>query len=131
MAPAYVKLALPVFEIVTVRFAVSPGTRFVIEISDAAALLSLLAVRVAEPNTLAGFVVVAVKLALDRSAVTVRPISTIAERAMPARRIAGLRIVLVPFLSASPRVAVVSRAALTRGTIPFRRVRSIGREGET
>jgi hypothetical protein len=110
-APVYVKDALPVFEIVTVRFAVSPGTRFEIEISDAAALLSLLAVRVAEPNELAGFVVVAVKLALDLSAVTVRPIRTRAERAMPARRAAGLRIVWVPFLSASP-FSGVSRGRL-------------------
>ena len=42
----------------------------------------------------------AVKLALDLSAVTVRPISTRAERAMPARSASGLRI-SVPFPSAS------------------------------
>src|SRR3989441_12945673 len=62
------------------------------ETRDAAALLSLLAVRVADPNWLPGFVVVAVKFALDRSEVTVRPISTSAERAMPARRGVDLRI---------------------------------------
>jgi len=44
--------------IVTVRLAVSPGTRSEIEISDAAALLSLLAVSVAEPKELPGLVVV-------------------------------------------------------------------------
>src|SRR4030081_2390953 len=75
---------------------------FVIEISDPAALLSLLAVRVAEPNWLPGLVVVAVKFALDLSALTVRPISTRAERAIAARRTAGLRIAWLPFLSASP-----------------------------
>jgi hypothetical protein len=72
------------------------------ETSEAAALLSLLAVNVAEPNWFPGFVVVAVKLALDLSAVTVRPISTRAERAIPARRATDLRIAVVPFLSASP-----------------------------
>src|SRR5438552_10191254 len=82
---------------------------------DAAALLSLLAVSVADPNEFAGFVVVAVKLALDLSAETVRPISTRAERAIPARRAAGLRIRLFPFLSAS--LLFRFRAVLTRGTI--------------
>src|SRR5258708_19971860 len=93
---------------VTDRLAVSPGTRFEIEMSEAAALLSLLAVSVADTNWLPGFVVVAVKLALDLSALTVRPISTRAERAIPARRATGLRICLVPFLSAS-RSAVFPR----------------------
>src|SRR5438105_7215525 len=88
---------LPVFDRTTVRLAVSPGTMFESETKDAAALLSLLAVRVADPNWLPGFVVVAVKLALDRSAVAVSPISTRAERAMPARRNAGLRIACFPF----------------------------------
>src|SRR5438067_13639945 len=84
------------------------------ETRDAAALLSLLAVRVADPNWLPGFVVVAVKFALDRSAVAVSPISTRAERAMPARRIAGLRIAC----SLSLRLAcMVSRAVVARGTI--------------
>src|SRR5437899_1640258 len=113
----------------TVRFAVSPGTRFEIEMSDAAALLSLLAESVAEPNELPGLSVVAVKLALDLSAETVRPISTRAERAMPARRTAGLRIRLFPFSPASP--AFRFRAVVTRGTICFRAVRSIQPEGET
>src|SRR5258708_9112378 len=89
---------------VTDRLAVSPGTRFEIEMSEAAALLSLLAVSVADTNWLPGFVVVAVKLALDLSALTVRPISTRAERAIPARRATALRICLVPFLPA-PRSA--------------------------
>ena len=88
---------MPVFEIVTVRLAVSPGTRFEIEMSEPAALLSFEAVRVADPNELAGFVVVAVKLALDLSAVTVTPISTRAESAMPRRRAVRLRIVCFPF----------------------------------
>src|ERR1700738_2820681 len=83
---------------VTVRAAVSPGTRLVIEMRDAAALLSLLALSVADPNELPGFVVVAVKLALVLSAVTVRPISTRAERAIPARSSTCLRIVRFPFL---------------------------------
>src|SRR5438477_5588176 len=90
----------------TVRFAVSPGTRFEIEMSDAAALLSLLAESVADPNELPGLSVVAVKLALDLSAETVRPISTRAERAMPARRTADLRIRLFPF--SPPRCISVS-----------------------
>src|SRR5260221_12366493 len=90
----------------TVRFAVSPGTRFEIEMRDAAALLSLLADSVADPNELPGLSVVAVKLALDLSAETVRPISTRAERAMPARRTAGLRIRLFPF--SPPRCFSVS-----------------------
>src|SRR5258708_20177543 len=93
---------------VTDRLAVLAGSRFEIEMREAAALLSLLAVSVADTNWLPGFVVVAVKLALDLSALTVRPISTRAERAIPARRATGLRICLVPFLSAS-RSAVFPR----------------------
>ena len=97
------------------------------EMRDAAALLSLLAVSVAEPNELAGLVVVAVKLALERSAVTVRPISTRAERAMPARRAAGLRIA---FGSLSFRLAAFRfRAVVTRGTIGSGLARSIGPQG--
>jgi len=53
---------------------------------------ALLALRVADPTELARFVVVAVKLALDLSDVTVRPISTSAESAMPARSVVDLRI---------------------------------------
>src|SRR5438874_6668357 len=86
----------------TVRAAVSPGTMLEIETRDAAALLSFDIVSVADPNWLPGFVVVAVKLALDRSEVTVRPISTSAERAMPARRVVDLRICRSFRLSASP-----------------------------
>ena len=76
--------------IVTVRLAVSPGTRLARLISEAAALLSLDKVRVAEPKLLAGLVVVVVKLADERSEVTVRPLSTSAESAMPARRAVDL-----------------------------------------
>src|SRR5438067_9203925 len=87
----------------TVRAAVSPGTMLEIETKDAAALLSFDIVSVADPNWLPGFVVVAVKLALERSDVTVRPISTSAERAMPARSVVvDLRICRSFRLSASP-----------------------------
>src|SRR5437762_644451 len=86
----------------TVRAAVSPGTMLEIDTRDAAALLSFDIVSVADPNWLPGFVVVAVKLALERSEVTVRPISTSAERAMPARRVVDLRICRSFRLSASP-----------------------------
>ena len=106
------KPTVPELVIVTVRAAVSPGTRFAIEISEAAALLSLDSVSVADPNWFPGLVVVAVKLALELSEVTVRPISTSAERAMPARRIPDLRIVLV--LSGSrPFVGRVLRTELS------------------
>src|SRR5258708_34411001 len=76
----------------TVRFAVSPGTMFEIVIREPAALLSFDIVSVADTNWLPGFVVVAVKLALEDDEVTVRPISTSAESAMPARRVGDLRI---------------------------------------
>src|SRR5712692_5448150 len=92
IAAVYVNPTLPVFDRVTVRLAVSPGTMFERLTRDAAALLSFDIVSVAEPNWLPGFVVVAVKLALDLSDVTVRPISTSAESAMPARRVVDLRI---------------------------------------
>src|SRR3982074_2194252 len=78
-------------------------------ISDAAALLSFDTVRVADPNWLPGLVVVAVKLALDLSDVTVRPISTSAESAMPARRVVDLRI--CSFLSSPPHRILPVRAA--------------------
>jgi hypothetical protein len=88
----YVKPTLPVFVMTTVRFAVSPGTMFERLMSEAAALWSFDIVRVADPNEFAGLVVVAVKLALDLSDVTVRPIRMSAESAMPARRVVDLRI---------------------------------------
>src|SRR3981081_830237 len=88
----------------TGRFAVSPGTMFERLISDAAALLSFDIVRVADPNWLPGLVVVAVKLALDLSDVTVRPISTSAESAKPAASVVGCGICAVPSASASPVV---------------------------
>src|SRR2546430_10362348 len=112
----------------TVRAAVSPGTMLEIETSDAAALLSFDIVSVADPNWLPGFVVVAVKLALDRSEVTVRPISTSAERAMPARRVVDLRICRSFRLSASP---VHVAAVATRGTIDPERCSAIGAQRET
>src|ERR1043165_6557497 len=76
----------------TVRLAVSPGTMFERFTRDAAALLSFDIVSVADPTCLPGCVIAAVKLARDLSDVTVRPISTSADSAMPARRMPDLRI---------------------------------------
>ncbi|GAC1459658.1 MAG: hypothetical protein NVSMB8_09470 [Candidatus Limnocylindrales bacterium] len=89
--------------------------------------LSLLAVRVAVEKSFPGFVVVAVKLALDCSAETVRPIMTRAESAMPARSAEDLRIGWFPFLTAGFPLAVF----LVEGTIAAAERRSIAREGET
>src|SRR5437667_11482472 len=99
----------------TVRFAVSPGTMFDRLIREAAALLSFDIVSVADPNELLGLVVVAVKLALDLSDVTVRPMRMSAESAMPARRVVDLRICWFPFLSASPDLCF--RGRLVRGEL--------------
>src|SRR5438552_4955671 len=113
----------------TVRFAVSPGTMFDRFTREAAALLSFDIVSVADPNELLGLVVVAVKLALDLSEVTVRPMRMSAESAMPARRVVDLRICW--FLSSPPRRTFASRAAGTRGTIACRRRPAIRTQGET
>src|SRR5258708_1939468 len=113
----------------TVRFAVSPGTMLERFTRDAAALLSFDIVSVADPNELLGLVVVAVKLALDLSEVTVRPMRMSAESAMPARRVVDLRIYLVP--SSPPRWIFASRAAGTRGTIARGRRPAIRIQGET
>src|SRR3982074_794374 len=98
-------------------------------ISDAAALLSFDMVSVADPNWLPGFVVVAVKLALDLSDVTVRPISTSAESAMPARRAVDLRIVCSFRLRLAGSFR--SRAVATRGTIHRAPRSAISAQGET
>src|SRR5262245_7399917 len=81
----------------TVRFIVSPGTRFVTLTRSPAFGLLLLIVSVAEFAVFDGFVLVAVKVAVVLSAVAVRPIRTIPASAMPARRL-SLRILVVPFL---------------------------------
>src|SRR5258708_22575066 len=98
-----------------VRFAVSPGTMFEIVIREPAALLSFDIVSVADTNWLPGFVVVAVKLALEDDDVTVRPISTSAESAMPARRVVDLRICCSFHLRLAG--SCVLRGRCTRGTI--------------
>src|SRR5512144_2598352 len=90
----------------TVRFAVSPGTRFVTLTRSFAFGLSLLIVSVAEAKVLPGFVLVAVKFAEVLSAVAVRPIRTIPASVMPARRL-SLCILRDPF--SLPLRRVVSR----------------------
>src|SRR5581483_8562299 len=84
------------FVTTTVRLAVSPGTRLVMLMRSLAFGLSLLIERVADPNVLLGFVLVAVKFAEVLSAVAVRPSRTSPASAMPARRL-SLRIQVVPF----------------------------------
>src|SRR6267378_981717 len=118
----------------TVRFIVSPGTRFVTFTRSPAFGLLLLIEIVAEFAVFVGFVLVAVKLALVLSAVAVRPIRTSPASAMPARRL-SLRICVVRFSCPLRRlfscVLRPGRAGFSVGaTFACAARRSIGRQRE-